>query len=57
MIDTVERMYRHLEEVYSTFDRDSVKFYLTDLDGNRLAVAGSAVTLGDVKYIRAEIRH
>lgn len=53
MIDTVERMYRHLEEVYSTFDRDSVKFYLTDLDGNRLAVAGSAVTLGDVEFVYA----
>ena len=51
MIDTVERMYRHLEEVYSTFKRDFVEFYLTDLDGNRIAVAGNAVTLGDIEFV------
>lgn len=53
LIDTVERMYARLEEVYGTFDRDSVKLYLTDTDGNRVVSAGNAVTLGDIEFVYA----
>ena len=51
MIDVINRMYRHLEDSYPTFERGFVDFYVTDLDGNKIYIDKELVLLDELCFV------
>ena len=51
IIDVINRMYRHLEEAYPTFERGFVDFYVTDLDGNKIYIDKELVLLDELCFV------
>lgn len=50
MIDVIARMYKHLEMAFPTFERDFVKFYVTDRDGEPVKINNDYVSLDDIVF-------
>lgn len=50
MINVIDRMKQHLEEVFPTFKRDFAQFYVTDHAGNKLLIGDEVVKLEDLVF-------
>ncbi len=50
MIDVVERTFNHLEQAYPSFNRDMVKFIVSDTEGNPVTINNEIVSLDDIVF-------